>query len=103
VNSRLVNYLEENKIIPDNQFGFRRGRSTEDAVLKVVNTIAKALDINKQCIGVFVDLAKAFDTVSIPILLRNEKKESCQRNGFELVLRLPDQPQATSACWYVYQ
>ncbi|KAG6463038.1 hypothetical protein O3G_MSEX013626 [Manduca sexta] len=70
VNKRLIFYLEQHKIISDNQFGFRQGFSTDDAVNLLTNNIAESLDKGLCCLGVFMDLAKAFDTVSIPILLR---------------------------------
>lgn len=70
VNKRTLAYLEKNDLIPTRQFGFRRGKSTEDAVLTVSEIVSEALDKNKYCLGVFIDLAKAFDTVSIPILLQ---------------------------------
>ncbi|CAG9097769.1 unnamed protein product [Plutella xylostella] len=69
LNSRLVNFLDKHKIISDRQFGFRRGLSTEDAVLTVTNEIVNKLDSGKKCVGIFLDLSKAFDTVSVPILL----------------------------------
>lgn len=68
VNTRLLSFLETNKLLADNQFGFRLGRSTEDAVVHMTNYIATKLDSGKKCIGVFLDLAKAFDTVSRRIL-----------------------------------
>lgn len=68
VNSRLLSFLETNKLLADNQFGFRLGRSTEDAVVHMTNHITSKLDSGKKCIGVFLDLAKAFDTVSRRIL-----------------------------------
>lgn len=70
VNKRLILYLEDNKYLSTNQYGFRSGRSTEDAVLKLTTEITKHLDKGKKCTGVFLDLQKAFDTVSIPILLK---------------------------------
>lgn len=70
VNIRLVNYLEHNRLLSDKQFGFRRGRSAEDAVVLLTNTVSSAVDQNQRCVGVFLDLAKAFDTVSIPILTK---------------------------------
>lgn len=39
-------------------------------MLLLTNTVSNALDLNKCCLGVFLDLAKAFDTVSAPILLQ---------------------------------
>lgn len=82
VNKRLVDYLEEKKLISDRQYGFRRGRSTQDAVSLLTGLISDHLDNKRVCIGVFLDLAKAFDTVSIPILIR--KLESVGVRGVTL-------------------
>lgn len=70
VNSRVTKYLEQYKVLSPCQFGFRRARSTEDAVHTLLEGAVSALDCGKKCIGVFLDLAKAFDTVSPKILLR---------------------------------
>lgn len=43
---------------------------TEDAVNLLTETVSGHLDSQKKCVGIFLDLAKAFDTVSVPILLR---------------------------------
>lgn len=69
VNKRLSNYIEQNKILSAHQFGFRPGKSTEQAVHQLMDFIVTGLDCGKKCIGVFLDLAKAFDTVSPLILL----------------------------------
>ena len=39
-------------------------------VLNLVNTIINAIDGGKYCLGVFLDLSKAFDTIDHNILLR---------------------------------
>lgn len=70
VNVRLLTFLEYGNLLADNQFGFRKGRSTEDAVAHMVDHISEKLDSSQKCIGVFLDLAKAFDTVSRPMLFR---------------------------------
>ena len=70
MNKRLMLFLENNALLSSKQFGFRRGRSTEDAVSLLVDRVVSYLDKGLPCIGVFLDLAKAFDTVSLPILLR---------------------------------
>lgn len=70
VNKRLLCFLENNDVLSPNQYGFRTKKSTEDAVVALVDNVVENLDQGKKCIGVFLDLAKAFDTVSWPILLR---------------------------------
>lgn len=70
INKRLVNYLEDKLILSRTQFGFRPKISTADAVHHLTNYLVQELDKGKHTIGIFLDLAKAFDTVSIPILLR---------------------------------
>ena len=82
VNKRLVKYLENNNLLNDRQFGFRQGKSAEDAVRLLTRTVSSYLDNGLTCVGIFLDLAKAFDTVCIPILLR--KLESCGVRGITL-------------------
>ena len=44
--------------------------STALAVIEVIDTIRSVLDRKEYAIGIFLDLEKAFDTISHPILLR---------------------------------
>ncbi|XP_059062699.1 uncharacterized protein LOC131855443 [Achroia grisella] len=74
VNRRLVKYLENQNLLSPKQFGFRSGKSTEDAVSLLITTITSKLDQGLQCVGVFLDLAKAFDTVSNKLLLKKLEK-----------------------------
>ncbi|KAJ8737040.1 hypothetical protein PYW07_000311 [Mythimna separata] len=69
VNKRLMKYLEDKKLLSPNQFGFRRGKSTSDAVTKLVDCVVKNIDMKQKVLSIFLDLKKAFDTVSIPNLL----------------------------------
>lgn len=70
VNSRLTTYLERCNLLSERQFGFRRGKSTEDATSLLVNLVASYTEHKENCIAVFLDLAKAFDTVSVGLLLK---------------------------------
>lgn len=70
LNKRLVSYLTKNEILSNCQYGFRKGLSTQDAVIDLTNHIVKKVDNGYKCIAVFIDLKKAFDTVSVPILVK---------------------------------
>lgn len=70
INSRLISYLNKFNILSNSQYGFRREMSTVDAVEALTSLIVDDLDHGKKCLTVFLDLKKAFDTVSLPILCR---------------------------------
>ena len=69
VYKQLFEHLTLNKILVDEQFGFRPNRSPQKAILKLLDYIINALDNNEACIGVFLDLSKAFDALDHNILL----------------------------------
>lgn len=60
---RLINFFKVNKTISSNQYGFTEGISTADAIQHLTSEISKNLDDSNKTIVVFMDLAKAFDTV----------------------------------------
>jgi len=67
---RLITFLEANELLSKNQFGFRPGRSTTGALYATSKFLYNQLDNNKKVIAVFLDLAKAFDTVNHDVLLK---------------------------------
>lgn len=69
MNSRLVSYLENYNLIAPTQFGFRSGKSTSDAVHELTDYVVTNMDGGDKVMAIFLDLAKAFDTVSVPILV----------------------------------
>lgn len=70
MNTRLITFLEAKGLLSSSQFGFRAGVSTENAVHELTNYIFQNIDEDKKCLAIFLDLAKAFDTVSIPLLIK---------------------------------
>ena len=66
---RVYQFLTENNIIYDLQFGFRQNFSTAHALINLTENIRQALDEGYIGCGIFVDLQKAFDTVDHEILL----------------------------------
>lgn len=69
LNSNLTKFLAKNNLIANNQYGFRSGISTEDAVNDFTNSLVDKLDNGLRCYGIFLDLTKAFDSVSVPRLV----------------------------------
>lgn len=74
LNNRLTSFLKKNEILAKNQFGFRSKKSTADAVHELTDFVVNNLDKKKKTVGIFLDLSKAFDTVSVPILVSKLEK-----------------------------
>lgn len=60
---KMLPHINQNGVLPNHQFGFRNKHSTIEQVHKISNCIKTALDENKYCTGVFLDIAQAFDKV----------------------------------------
>ena len=67
--NQLINYMNNNKLLSLEQYGFRPGHSTELAALQLVNKITEQMDIGKIPLSIHMDLSKAFDTLDHSILL----------------------------------
>ena len=65
----VYQFLTENNIIYDLEFGFRQNISTEHALINLTKNIRQAFDEGYIGCGIFVDLQKSFDTVDHKILL----------------------------------
>lgn len=66
---QVTKYLEDHHILPQLQSGFRRGHSTSSALLDVVDNLLAAQDQGMCSILVLLDFSRAFDSISIPLLL----------------------------------
>lgn len=67
--TRLELYAESRWIIPHNQFGFRKGRSTTDSLLKFTGDIQESFCENSHLISTFLDVSGAFDSIDLPTLV----------------------------------
>ena len=66
----VVDFLDDNNILYQYQFGFRKHHSTSHAIITLVERVTEAPETEKYIVGVFLDLKKAFDTVDHSILLK---------------------------------
>ena len=68
--SRLISFLTENAILSTCQYGFRENHSTNLAILDLISKVQKSNENGNLSCVIFLDFAKAFDTVNHEILLK---------------------------------
>ena len=77
--NQLTVYLEKNNLLSSRQFGFRKGKSTELAATLFFDDVHRAMDRGELTGTIFIDLSKAFDTVSHSVLLSKLSASICSR------------------------
>ena len=82
VHRQLIDYLESEKLLSDQQYGYRKYRSTELASIHLTDDIRKSVDKGELVGALFVDLSKAFDTLSHAIM--SKKLQSYGIRGIAL-------------------
>src|SRR5579872_4259059 len=70
ISNRLSSYLEKNNILAKSQYGFRKKHATYMAMLQLYEKVSESIDKNEYCVGIFIDLSIAFDTINHDILLQ---------------------------------
>lgn len=106
VNNRIVQFLKNNNVLCENQFGFREKHSTIHAVQTLVGEILTGFEKNFNCMTLFLDLRKCFDCCNHSIILSklehygvrdtalnwfksflSKRQQFVTLNGFESTLR----------------
>lgn len=74
--NRLINFIEANNILYKHQYGFRKKHSTIHPILHLLSHVSEASNkINRELtMAIFIDLKKAFDTISHDILINKLNK-----------------------------
>ncbi|XP_073767046.1 uncharacterized protein isoform X2 [Danio rerio] len=67
--NQVLDFLTQNNLMDNKQSGFKKGHSTETALLSVVEDLRLAKADSKSSVLILLDLSAAFDTVNHQILL----------------------------------
>ena len=70
VYKRTYNFLNSTHQIYNSQYGFRSNHSCEHAIQELIGKIVKGKENNHYTLALFLDLSKAFDTISHSVLFK---------------------------------
>nr|CAD2185127.1 unnamed protein product [Meloidogyne enterolobii] len=79
ISTQIINFLNKTKFFSDEQFGFLQYRSTTTNLLSMLDDFYKSLEKRENIDVIYIDFAKAFDSVPIELLLL--KIKACGING----------------------
>ena len=63
IHAVIMDHLSINNTLANQQFGFRRGHSTIQQILRISQSVIHEMNVNRCVAMVLLDLSKAFDTV----------------------------------------
>ena len=81
----MIEFIDQNDILSPNQFGFRKGFSTESAIIQFINNIHNGLHYKHNTVAVFMDLSKAFDVLDHDILYKKLEHYGFRGKILELI------------------
>ena len=85
IREQIMEYLNKNKLLSQVQFGFRKNFSASDALVYATEKIRKEIDCNQIVTAAFLDLSKAFDSISHEILLEKLKELHFDKKAVSLI------------------
>ena len=78
---QLTHHLTLNGLINKNQFGFQKQKSCLDTIISLTEKINQCVDENEIVVTLFLDLAKAFNSISIDVFMNKIKKYGIEENA----------------------
>ncbi len=74
IHTQLYEHIDNNNVLSNAQFRFRKGHSTSSCILNLLDTIYCNVEENRLTGVIFLELKKAFDTVDHTILINKLRK-----------------------------
>ena len=71
--NQLYQYFNDNELLAVQQYDFHAPHSTEYAAIKLFDHVSKEMDSGNTPTALYIDLSKAFDTLSFDIILQKLK------------------------------
>lgn len=88
IKNRLEWFLENNHLLPNSQFGFRKGKSTMDNAGLLITDIRLAFSGDESVVAAFLDIKSAYDNVCLSILMKKLQKLQVPPNLIRFIINL---------------
>ena len=82
--NQVNEFIQKEKILNGTQFGFQKHKSYTDAVLHLIEALQENYDNLKISVAVFIDLAKAFNSISHEICVKKIEAYGFSESAVEL-------------------
>lgn len=88
LNTRIINYCENNNLLEDEQNGFRKNRSCADHIFSLNTIIRNRINNKESTFCAFVDFEKAFDWVNRDLLLYRLQQYNVNGKVYKAIRKL---------------
>ena len=85
IDDQMYEYFNQFNLLAEQQYGFRKQHSTEYAAIKLIDHVSKEMEAGKTPTSVYIDLSKAFDTLTFEVLLYKLKYYGVTDTAFDLL------------------
>ena len=85
IHDQMYEYFNQFNLLAEQQYGFRKQHSTEYAAIKLIDHVSKEMEAGKTPTSVYIDLSKAFDTLTFEVLLYKLKYYVVTDTAFDLL------------------
>ena len=98
VHAQIEEYIEDEELLSNHQYGFRKQHSTIHAVSQLLNHVFTNFNNSISTVALFIDFRKAFDCLQYPILLRKLRSLNLSQQVLDWLKNyLTDRTQITTA------